>query len=123
MTPDNPTKPPDTRSGDLFPDLEPQDTKTRPMGLHEMPAPAQYELALNVIAQYHPRIAATISSIWGHKECGDYIANLIMSGGDGVGRNRVGFRPAVSSALMSLATLHDEKFVGDTPKMNPFNLR
>ena len=123
MTPDKPSNPADSLSGQLFPDLEDRDMKTRPMGLHEMPAPAQYDLALGVITQYHPRIAATISSIWGHKECGEYIANLIMSGGDGVGRARVGFRPAVSSALMSLASLHDQKFVGDTPKLNPFAVR
>ena len=43
---------------------------------------------------------------WGTRDCVEYIQKLVMSGGDGLGKARVGFKPEVVSALLSLATLH-----------------
>ena len=108
-----------------FPKLDADfmDAATRPMGLHEIPEPAQYERAIALLTRQHPRIAATITSIWGHKECGDYISNLMLSGGDGAGNHRVGFSDAASNALFSLNALHDRKFTAsDATKVNPFGL-
>ena len=44
--------------------------------------------ALAVVEQHHQRIANTIRTLWGYKECSVYINKLIMNGGDGMGNAR-----------------------------------
>ena len=58
-----------------------------------------------VIAEHHIRIALSIEKFWGHKDCLEYIRSLIMSGYK-EGEKRMGFKPEVLSALLSLAQLH-----------------
>ncbi len=83
-----------------------EDLATRPMPLHELPRQVGIDSALAVIAAHHERIAKAIRIFWGSRDCVEYIQKLVMSGGDGFGKARVGFKPEVVSALMSLITLH-----------------
>lgn len=53
--------------------------------------------------------------MWGHKECSDYISKLIMSGGDGMGRARVGFNQDAANAMLVLGNLHDAQFGAAAP--------
>ena len=96
---------------DGFPLLawEEQDIPTRPMPLHELPRQFRIDHSMEIITRYHPRIAQAIRSFWGHRDCVEYLQTLILKGGysDGV-TNRVGFKDEVLSALMSLASLHDQ---------------
>lgn len=91
-----------------FPPLtwEAEDLETRRMPLHELPRQAGIDAALDVVARHHGRLAVAIKSFWGTRDCVEYIQNLVMSGGDGFGNARVGFKPEVVSALLSLASLH-----------------
>ena len=91
-----------------FPPLtwEAEDLATRPMPLHELPRQVGIDLAMEVIAKRHIRIAKAIETFWGTRDCVEYIQKLIMSGGDGFGNARVGFKPEVVSAMMSLISLH-----------------
>lgn len=66
--------------------------------------------ALLTVELHHHRIANTIRTLWGYKECSDYISKLIMSGGDGMGKSRMGFNQEAANAMMSLADLHDEMY-------------
>lgn len=68
------------------------------------------EAAMGIVDDHHPRIAKTLRSMWGCKECSDYISKLIMSGGDGMGHARVGFHQDTANALLVLGSLHDEQF-------------
>jgi hypothetical protein len=90
-----------------FPSLswEEEDLPTRPTPLHERPLQARIDSEMEVIAQHHVRIALAIEKFWGHRDCVEYIQKLILSG-DSDGHQRVGFKPEVVSALMSLAALH-----------------
>jgi hypothetical protein len=83
---------------------------TEPMGLTEKTPEQRKSDALGVIEQNHSRIFNTIKVLWGHKECADYIDNLIMSGGDGFGQVRRGFNQESADALMVLSTLHEQEF-------------
>jgi hypothetical protein len=83
-----------------------EDLATRPMPLHELPRQVGIDTALAVIAAHHERIAKAIRIFWGSRDCVEYIQKLVMGGGDGFGKARVGFKPEVVSALMSLITLH-----------------
>ncbi len=97
-----------------------QSTVPMPLGDSEAPAPAgsRKELtleqrkqdALNTVELHHHRIANTIRTLWGYKECSDYISKLIMSGGDGMGKSRMGFQQEAANAMMALADIHDEMF-------------
>lgn len=91
-----------------FPTLiwEEEDADTRPMPLHELPRQVGIDNAMALIASRHERIANAIKAFWGTRDCVEYIEKLVMSGGDGFGHARVGFKPEVVSALMSLITLH-----------------
>lgn len=91
-----------------FPTLkwEEEEIATRPMPLHELPREVGIENAMALIARHHERIAKAITVFWGSRDCVEYIEQLIMSGGDGLGRTRIGFKPEVVSALMSLISLH-----------------
>jgi hypothetical protein len=88
---------------------------TQPLGLTEMGNAQRMAAALEVVELHHHRIATTIRSLWGYKECGAYINKLIMNGGDGMGHARVGFNQQAVDAMMVLADLHDTEFgVADT---------
>jgi hypothetical protein len=79
---------------------------TRPTPLHERPQQARIDHQLAVIMEQHEHIVKIIQVLWGHKECLDYIKQLVFDGGDGVGRSRIGFKQEVLSALMDLSNLH-----------------
>jgi hypothetical protein len=100
--------PKDSRSKETgFPSLtwEEEDLPTRPMPLHERPLQARIDVEMAVIAEHHVRIALAIEKFWGHKDCVEYIQSLVLSGYKD-GEKRVGFKPEVVSALISLAQLH-----------------
>jgi hypothetical protein len=82
---------------------EEEELATRPMPLHELPRQVGIENAMAIIAQHHERIAKAITV---SKDCVDYMQKLVMSGGDGLGNARIGFKPEVVSAIMSLISLH-----------------
>lgn len=87
-------------------DWDPEDLATRPMPLHELPRQVGIDNAMAVVERHHPRIAKAIGVFWGTRDCVEYIQKLVMSGGDGLGRNRIGFKPEMVSALLSLISLH-----------------
>ena len=87
-------------------DWDEDDRATRPMPLHELPRQVGIDHALEVVEKHHERIAKAIHLFWGTRDCVEYIQKLVMSGGDGFGKARVGFKPEVVSALLSLITLH-----------------
>ena len=91
-----------------FPSLQWQDDEleTRPMPLHELPRQVGIDNAMALIAKHHERIAKAITVFWGSPDCVEFMEKLVMSGGDGLGNARVGFKPEVVSALMSLISLH-----------------
>jgi hypothetical protein len=92
-----------------FPDLNHgvEFQATRPLTLSELPRQAQIDLQMAVIRSHHERIAKAIELFWGHKDCVEYLQQLILNGGDGVGRMRVGFKHEVLSALINLTELHE----------------
>lgn len=94
-----------------FPDLnmELEEIATRPMGLHEFPKQFQIDREMAIVGQHHQRIEDAIRTFWGHPDCVGYLQKLILSGGDGAGKSRIGFKAEVVSALMNLVTLHEVK--------------
>lgn len=94
-----------------FPDLihHGHDEPTRPMTLAELPRLARIDHEMAIIRAHHERIAKAIEVFWGHRDCVEYIQQLILSGGDGVGKARIGFKREVLSALINLTTLHEVK--------------
>lgn len=80
--------------------------ETRPMSLDELPPLVRIERQMAIITKHHERIAKSIQMFWGHKDCVEYIQQLILSGGDGFGQTRIGFKREVVAALMSLIELH-----------------
>ena len=74
------------------------------------------EYALSTVELHHHRIAYTIRTLWGYKECSDYISKLILSGGDGMGHARMGFNQDAANAMMLLAEIHDAQFGAAEPK-------
>ena len=95
-----------------FPPIEWEDEHlaTRPLPLHELPPEVGIEKAMAVIETHHARIAKAIRIFWGSRDCVEYIQKLVMSGGDGFGNARIGFKPEVLAALMSLASMHQREF-------------
>lgn len=89
---------------------------TQPMALHALDAsrdltPQQRkEATLGIVELHHHRIANTIRTLWGYKECSVYINKLIMAGGDGMGHARVGFHQDAVQAMLVLSDLHDAEF-------------
>ncbi len=75
--------------------------------LHELPKQERIDRQIAIIEQYHPHIAKGLKLMWGYKECIEYMEKLVISGGDGAGKSRVGFRVEVLSALMDLTSLHE----------------
>ena len=80
---------------------------TQPMGLEEMTPERRKDAALAVVETHHQRIAHTIRTLWGYKECSVYINKLIMNGGDGMGQARIGFNQDAVEAMLALADIHD----------------
>jgi hypothetical protein len=66
--------------------------------------------ALEMLEQRHERIANTIRTMWGYKDCSVYINRLIMAGGDGMGHARVGFNKDVVDTMLALSDIHDIQF-------------
>ncbi len=107
---------------DNLPDASGNFLQTVPLAMMEDGVPIQpdqlYRLAVNqrkdaalqIVELHHHRIANTIRSLWGHKECSDYISKLILSGGDGMGHARIGFNQDAALAMMVLSELHDTLF-------------
>jgi hypothetical protein len=110
----------EVKAAEAFPDFE--DIATQPMGLEEK-SPAQRAAdALEVVELFHHRIATTIRTLWGYKECSLYINKLIMNGGDGMGHARVGFNAEAAEAMLVLTGLHDQMFGPAEPeKRNAFS--
>jgi len=103
---------PDKKPPDGFPVLvwDEEELETRPLPLHELPRQVGIDNAMARIESHHARIAKAILVLWGTRDCVDYIEKLVMSGGDGMGHARVGFKPEVVSALLSLVSLHQMEF-------------
>ena len=89
--------------------MELEEVATRPMGLHEFPRQFQIDQEMAIVGLHHQRIENAIRTFWGHPDCVEYLQKLILSGGDGAGNSRIGFKAAVVSALMNLVTLHEVK--------------
>jgi hypothetical protein len=68
------------------------------------------DAALLVVDRHHHRVANTIRTMWGYKECSVYINKLVMAGGDGMGQARVGFNQEAVEAMLALSDIHDAEF-------------
>ena len=101
-------------------DFDYDETPTRPMPLEELTDAQRVNQALDVVDQFHQRIATTIRTFWGHKECPAYINKLIMEGDDGMGNARSGFNPQAVQAMMALADLHETIFGPMEPQGSGF---
>ena len=86
------------------------DLPTVPLDLEGRTLEQRKNDALDIVELHHKRIANTIRTLWGYKECSAYINKLIMSGGDGMGQNRVGFNQEAVEAMLQLADIHDAQF-------------
>lgn len=95
------------KAAEAYPDLE---VPTQPLGLEDATPAQRMKAALDIVELHHHRIANTIRTLWGYKECSVYINKLIMNGGDGMGNARIGFNQEAADAMMALATLHDAEF-------------
>lgn len=84
--------------------------------LHELPVQARVDHEIAVIAEHHERIAKSIKIFWGHRDCVEYLEKLVLSGGDGVGKTRIGFRLEVIAALINLTTMHEVTQDWNDPK-------
>ena len=89
-------------------------TSTDPMPLEEKTPEQRKEDALCRVEMHHQRIAHTIRTLWGHKECSVYINRLIMNGGDGMGQARIGFNQSAAESMLVLADIHDKLYIADT---------
>ncbi len=92
-----------------FPDLT-QNVEyqpTRRMALEEFPRQARIDHEMAIVRAHHERIAKAIELFWGHRDCVEYLQQLILSGGDGAGKARIGFKHKVLAALINLSSLHD----------------
>lgn len=84
---------------------------TSPMDIEsELTMEERKTIALDIVSQHHQRIANTIRTLWGYKECSAYINRLIMAGGDGMGQARVGFNQDAAAAMLALSDIHDAEF-------------
>jgi hypothetical protein len=88
---------------------EDEDLTTRPLPLHERPMQARVDVEVALVAQHHPRIARGIESFWGHRDCVPFLRDLVLSGYKD-GEKRMGFKPVVIEALMTLMELHKQVF-------------
>lgn len=83
---------------------------TAPMALEALTLEERKKIALDTVDLHHHRIANTIRTLWGYKECSVYINKLIMAGGDGMGHARVGFNQDAVEAMLALSDIHDAEF-------------
>ena len=63
--------------------------------------------AMELLARDHKRIHDVIDMMWGQRECSAYIQKLLMSGGDGMGNSRIGFKVDAVAAMLVLSDLND----------------
>ena len=85
--------------------------------LLKMSPEQRLEAAMQIVDLHHHRVAKTIRTMWGAKECSDYISKLILSGVDGTGHSRIGFNQEAVDAMLVLGELHDAQF--GTPPPHP----
>lgn len=116
VSPPVPAVPAPVRVAPLVPDF-PADHQidfvlpTAPVPLDAEPTLEQRKnTALATVEQHHQRIANTIRTLWGYRECSVYINRLIMAGGDGMGHARVGFNQEAVAAMLALSDIHDAEF-------------
>ena len=83
---------------------------TAPVALEQLTLEQRKKIALDTVDLHHHRIANTIRTLWGYKECSVYINKLIMAGGDGMGHARVGFNQDAVEAMLALSDIHDAEF-------------
>ena len=89
-------------------DFDSDNASTVPMPLEEKTLEQHKEDALRIVEMHHQRIANTIRTLWGYKECSVYINKLIMNGGDGMGQARIGFNQSAAESMLVLADIHDK---------------
>jgi hypothetical protein len=85
------------------------DEDTRPMALSEMPRAFRIDHEMAIIRKHNERVAKAIETFWGHRDCVEYLEQLLLNGGDGVGKARIGFKHEVMAALITLTSLHEVK--------------
>ncbi len=86
------------------------DSPTMPQPLEEKSLERRKSDALGIVERHHSRIAKTINTLWGYKECSLYINKLILAGDDGSGHARAGFNQDAAEAMLALAEVHDAMF-------------
>lgn len=86
------------------------DLATQPLPLQDLPKDCRMQQAMKVIERDYQRIHMAINSLWGHRECGEYLQKLLMSSDDAAGHNRMGFKTEIVTAMFVLSDLHDEQF-------------
>lgn len=96
---------------EITPHLEEVEEQSKPQvhetPLHELSKQQRIDRQIAIVDQFHPHIAKGLRLMWGYKECVEYMEKLVLSGGDGAGKSRVGFRVEVLSGLMDLTSLHE----------------
>ena len=60
-----------------------------------------------IIRAKHARIATAIEMFWGHRDCVEYLHQMILNGADGSGKARVEFKHQVLAAFINLIALHE----------------
>jgi hypothetical protein len=80
---------------------------TRPMSLSELPPMSRIDHEMAIIRKHNERVAKAIDTFWGHRNCVEYLEQLLLNGGDGAGKARIGFKHEVMAALITLASLHE----------------
>lgn len=100
----------DSQDASEIADVVDEVIETRPMNWEERPREQRKQDALLIVEKHHKRVANTIRTMWGYRECSLYINKLIMNGGDGMGNSRVGFNQAAADAMMELSDIHDAEF-------------
>jgi hypothetical protein len=84
------------------------DLDTQPAQLEEKSLEQRKNDALQIVEMHHYRIASAIRTLWGHAECSVFIHNLIMNGGDGMGKARIGLNWDAANAILVLADLQSQ---------------
>lgn len=95
---------------EITPYIEPEEKTPGPVHatpLHELTRQGRIDRQIALIEQHHAHIAKGLRLMWGYKECVEYMDRLVISGGDGAGKTRVGFHVEVLSALLDLISLHE----------------
>ncbi len=92
-----------------FPELDytPQDELPHRAPLAQSHPNRTVEQEIALIRAHHEHIAKGIELFWGHQDCLVYLQQLILNGGDGGHRARVGFKHEVVGSLFNLIALHE----------------